>query len=97
MILVAIAWLYVVLMMAVAEALSTQGTLLGAVVTFVFYGLLPLSVVLYIMGTPRRRRARLRVERAQQDSQVNAADAASGPSPPGPRDAASAAEGEATP
>ena len=65
MILVAIAWLYVVLMMAVAEAVSAQGSVLGAVATFVLYGLLPLAVVLYIMGTPGRRRARLRVEQAQ--------------------------------
>jgi len=66
MYLVAIAWLYVVLMMALAEALSTQGTVLGAVVTFVLYGLLPLSLVLYVMGTPGRRRARLAAE-AQAD------------------------------
>ena len=56
--LVAIAWIYVVLMMAVAEALSSQGTVLGAVITFVLYGVLPLSVVLYIMATPARRQAR---------------------------------------
>lgn len=62
MYLVAIAWLYVVLMMSLAEALSTQGTVLGAVITFVLYGLLPLSLVLYVMGTPGRRRARLAAE-----------------------------------
>ncbi len=59
MYLVAIAWLYVVLMMAVAEALSSQGTLLGAFFTLLLYGLLPLGLVLYIMGTPLRRRARM--------------------------------------
>lgn len=58
MYLVAIAWIYVVLMMAVAEALSSQGSILGAVITFVLYGVLPLSIVLYIMGTPGRRRLR---------------------------------------
>jgi uncharacterized membrane protein len=59
MYLIAIAWLYVVLMMALAEALSPQGTLLGAGFTLVLYGLLPLSILLYILGTPlRRRRAR---------------------------------------
>ena len=58
MYLVAIAWIYVVLMMAVAEAVSSQGTVLGAVITFVLYGVLPLSVVLYIMGAPARKRAR---------------------------------------
>jgi hypothetical protein len=59
MYLVAIGWIYVVLMMAVAEALSSQGTLLGALITLLLYGVLPLIVLLYIMGTPlRRRRAR---------------------------------------
>lgn len=62
MYLVAIAWIYVVLMMAVAEALSSQGTVLGAVITFVLYGVLPLSILMYVMGTPMRRRARLAAE-----------------------------------
>ncbi|MGP1630308.1 MAG: hypothetical protein ACTS5V_10250 [Giesbergeria sp.] len=53
---VVIAWLYVTVMMAVAEATSTTGSVLGAIVTFVLYGLLPLSIVVYIMGTPGRRR-----------------------------------------
>jgi mannose/fructose/N-acetylgalactosamine-specific phosphotransferase system component IID len=59
---VVIAWLYVVLMMAVAEALSSQGTVLGAVFTFLLYGVLPLSIVVYILGTPLRKRARARQE-----------------------------------
>ncbi len=65
MYLVAIAWAYVVLMMAVAEALSSQGTVLGAVITLLLYGALPLSLVLYIGATPARRRARQRAEAAQ--------------------------------
>ena len=36
--LVVIAWLYVALMMAVAEATNTTGTVLGAVFTFLLYG-----------------------------------------------------------
>jgi len=64
MIVVTLAWMYVVLMMAVAEAASPQGTVLGAVITFVLYGLLPLSIVLYVMGTPGRRRARRLAESA---------------------------------
>ncbi len=64
MYLVAIAWMYVVLMMVVAEALSTQGTVLGAAMTFVLYGLLPLGLVMYILGTPGRRRARRASENA---------------------------------
>jgi hypothetical protein len=62
--LVAFGWMYVVLMMAVAEALSSQGTVLGAIVTFVLYGVLPLAIVLYLMGTPQRWRARKAAESA---------------------------------
>lgn len=58
MLIVAIAWMYVVLMMALAEATSAQGSLLGAVITFLLYGVLPLSILLYILATPARRRAR---------------------------------------
>lgn len=62
MYLVAIAWLYVVLMMAVAEATHVSGSVLGAVITFVLYGAGPLAVVMYILGTPARRRARQAAE-----------------------------------
>jgi Kef-type K+ transport system membrane component KefB len=67
MYLIAIAWIYVVLMMAVAEALSSQGTVLGAVITFVLYGVLPLSIVMYILGAPGRRRLRQRAESEAPD------------------------------
>ncbi len=76
MYLVAIAWMYVVLMMALAEAMSPQGTVLGAVITFVLYGLMPLAIVLYILGTPGRKRARAAAEApasAQPDSGGEAA------------------------
>lgn len=59
MYLVAIAWMYVVLMMSIVEALSPQGTVLGALFTFALYGLLPMGIVMYILGTPMRRRARI--------------------------------------
>ena len=56
--LTAIAWIYVVLMMSAVELASPQGTVLGALSTLLLYGLLPLGLVLYIMGTPARRRLR---------------------------------------
>ena len=59
---VAIAWIYVALMMALAEATSPQGTYLGAVITFVFYGVAPTALVMYLLGTPGRRRARRQAE-----------------------------------
>ena len=67
MYLVVIAWLYVTLMMAIAEATSPVGSVLGALITFMLYGALPLGIVVYIMGTPgRRRRLRLREQAEQQ-------------------------------
>lgn len=62
MYLVAIGWMFVVLCMAAAEAMSPVGSVLGAFFTLVLYGLLPLSVVLYVMGAPARRRARKAAE-----------------------------------
>ncbi len=57
MYIVPLAWLYVALMMSVAEATNSNGTVLGAVITFVLYGLLPIGIILYFMGSPARRRA----------------------------------------
>ena len=57
MYIVPIAWIYVALMMAVAEATNTNGTLLGAVITFFLYGVAPVALVVYLMGAPARRRA----------------------------------------
>lgn len=87
MYLVAIAWIYVVLMMSVAEAGSSNGTLIGAVFTFLLYGVGPLALVLYILGTPARRR-RLREREAAADGV-----ASSGEQP----DAGHHAAGEALP
>jgi hypothetical protein len=75
MYIIAIAWFYVVLMMAVAEATSTQGTLVGAVITFVLYGVLPVSLLMYILGTPGRKR-RLKAAEAAEVSKADAATAA---------------------
>jgi hypothetical protein len=51
MYIVAIAWLYVVILMAAAEKSLTAGVL-----TLVFYGVAPLSLFLWLFGTPERRR-----------------------------------------
>ncbi|MEO8278804.1 MAG: hypothetical protein ABI564_03865 [Ideonella sp.] len=66
MYLVAIGWIYVVLMMAAAELTSPSGTVLGAVVTLLLYGLLPVSLLMYIMATPMRNKARRQRERDEQ-------------------------------
>jgi hypothetical protein len=57
MYLIVIAWLYVALMMAAVEAASTVGTLTGAFFTFVLYGAAPVALVVYLMDTPRRKKA----------------------------------------
>jgi heme exporter protein D len=79
--LVAAAWIYVVLMMALVEAMAPNGTVLGAFFTFLLYGLLPLSIVLYLMATPMRRRARLRA--TAQAHAASAVQPDGGGEPPG--------------
>lgn len=70
MYIVPIAWLYVAVMMAVAEATSSTGTLLGALITFAMYGLGPIALVLYVMGTPARRRASKAREASEQTANL---------------------------
>ncbi|MDI1308113.1 MAG: hypothetical protein PSV17_01595 [Methylotenera sp.] len=50
MYIIAIAWLYVVTLMAASEKTLTAGLL-----TFVFYGLLPCALLLWILGVNHRR------------------------------------------
>ncbi|RYF84042.1 MAG: hypothetical protein EOO29_00985 [Comamonadaceae bacterium] len=73
---VVLAWLYVVLMMAVAEGMSTQGSVLGAIFTFLLYGALPIALVVYVMATPARKRARKVREAAEEATEKEAARAA---------------------
>jgi hypothetical protein len=54
MYIVAIAWLYVTLLMAAAEE-----NLVAGLLSFTFYGLLPLALFLWLFGTPARRRRAL--------------------------------------
>ena len=56
MYLIVIAWLYVTLMMAIAEAASPSGTLLGALVILLFYAAIPLSLLLYCYVRILRKR-----------------------------------------
>ena len=91
MYIVPIAWLYVAFMMAVAEATSTQGTVLGAFFTFVLYGLMPIGLLLYFMGTPGRRRKRLARE-AEETEAYLAAQAVQPTEPTEPTQPAQAAQ-----
>ena len=75
--LIVIGWLYVAVMMAVAEATNTTGTVLGAIFTFLMYGLAPVALVVYLMGAPGRRRAiKQREAEAQEAARRAAAEAA---------------------
>lgn len=68
-------------MMAVAEATSPIGSVLGAIFTFILYGVLPMAIVAYVMGTPARRKARQDAERsasALSSTAPNAGSEASG-------------------
>ncbi len=78
MYLIVIAWLYVALMMAVAEATHANGSVLGAILTFLLYGVGPTALVVYLMGHPGRRRARLAREAQEAATATAAAPAASG-------------------
>ena len=82
MYLVLIAWLYVTVLMAVAEATSDVGSVLGAVITFVLYGLLPLSIVVYILGTPGRKRALHARAMAEREAHAQGIEAESGSAEP---------------
>ncbi len=50
MLIVAIAWVYVVLMMSIVET-----SIVAGIMTFLIYCVLPLSVILYLMDSPRRK------------------------------------------
>jgi hypothetical protein len=58
---VAIAWIYVVVLMA-----ATEPTVVGGIMTFVFYCALPLSILFYITGARRRRVGRQTAQSRRQ-------------------------------
>ncbi|WP_245200365.1 hypothetical protein [Herbaspirillum sp. LeCh32-8] len=69
MYIVAIAWLYVVFMMSITEQSAVAG-----VITFLLYGVFPLTIVLYLMGTPQRKRNRQKMEKmkaSRKEEQAN--------------------------
>lgn len=78
MYIVVVGWLYVVLMMAVAEANNANGTLLGAIVTFLLYGVGPVALVVYLMREPVRRRRRKAAALAERNVATSAQPDAGG-------------------
>ena len=75
MYIIPMAWLYVALMMAVAEATHDNGTVLGGIITFLLYGLGPVLLVVYLMGSPARRKA-IKANEANEANAANVAAAA---------------------
>ncbi|MDO9114445.1 MAG: hypothetical protein Q7U63_11715 [Polaromonas sp.] len=59
MYIIAIGWLYVVVMMSITET-----SFIAGLMTFLFYGLVPLAVFLWLFGTPQRRRSMAAKEKA---------------------------------
>lgn len=70
MYIVAIGWLWVVLMMALTETSVTAGIL-----SFLFYGLAPLALFLWLVGTPARRRRSANQTVDQKMGEVDRGDA----------------------
>lgn len=68
MLIVAIAWIYVVGLMAL-----TEPTVVAGIVTFLFYCVLPLSTLIYIAGTGKRKARRRAAELAAHEAREAAA------------------------
>lgn len=66
MYIVAIGWIYVVLMMSITEQSAIAG-----VITFLLYGVLPVSIILYLGGSKRRKRHRQAAEAAARSTSTS--------------------------
>lgn len=62
MYIIAIAWIYVVFMMAIMETTAIAG-----IMTFTLYGVLPVLIIVYVMGTGGRKRKRREQEIKRQE------------------------------
>lgn len=63
MYIVAIAWLYVTLMMA-----FTEPSVVGGVLTFTCYGLAPCALFIWLVGTPQRKRNKQKLSEIAEQS-----------------------------
>lgn len=76
MLIVAVAWIYVVGLMAL-----TEPTVVAGIVTFLFYCVLPLSTLIYISGSGKRKARRRAEEQAAREARQQAVEAAGAPTP----------------
>ncbi len=78
MYIIAIGWLWVAFMMAI-----TEPSVVSALLTFLFYGLLPCSLLMYLLGTPGRRRRKRKAEMSQSEAQQASIGGQGAPKTPG--------------
>ncbi|MBC7788226.1 MAG: hypothetical protein H7Z18_12570 [Methylophilaceae bacterium] len=64
MYIILIAWMYVVVLMAAAENSITTGVL-----TFLFYGLIPCAILLWVLGVKHRRFKKAAKENSEELNQ----------------------------
>lgn len=70
MYIIAIAWLYVTVLMA-----ATEKTIVAGILTFVFYGLLPCALLLWLLGVKHRKHQRTKLLRDQDMRDPDSSDA----------------------
>ncbi|CAL62074.1 Conserved hypothetical protein; putative membrane protein [Herminiimonas arsenicoxydans] len=69
MYIIAIAWIYVVFMMSIMET-----SVIAGIMTFLLYGVLPVSIIVYVMGTGQRKRKRRAQEMQRREEIMNNAE-----------------------
>lgn len=69
MYIVAIGWIYVVLMMAI-----TENSVIAGIMTFLMYGVVPLAIILYLSGAQQRRRNRASAKKSSMDTAAQPED-----------------------
>ncbi|MDO4231547.1 MAG: hypothetical protein Q4D19_05390, partial [Lautropia sp.] len=67
MLIVIIAWMYVVILMAL-----TEHSFIAGLMTFLLYGLLPLGTVVYLLNTPARRARKKLAEQQAEKQELSA-------------------------
>ncbi|HJV01155.1 MAG TPA: hypothetical protein VJ752_11435 [Burkholderiaceae bacterium] len=70
MLIVAIAWIYVVGLMAL-----TEPTVVAGIVTFLFYCVVPLGILFYLAGSRKRKVRRVAQEQAAHAARMAAREA----------------------
>ncbi|MFJ7566534.1 hypothetical protein ACIQW9_06195 [Herminiimonas sp. NPDC097707] len=69
MYIIAIAWIYVVFMMSIMET-----SVIAGIMTFLLYGVLPVSIIVYVMGAGQRKRKRQVQEMQRREEMMNNAE-----------------------